>query len=153
MASSINISVCVAPSASPCKILNVTMVSASALQLQAVGGILQAALAGQNFQPVSVRVIDTSNPPHPVLGATVDFLAYLGRTSGNEPIFWKDDGSISQASMPVILARSQLNVQSDANGLAAFPLSTQGISGNVAIAGTATTEVSVVQFEAQQFGP
>ena len=55
--------------------------------------------------------------------------------------------------MPVILAESNANVQSDVNGMASFQLSTAGISGNVAIVGTATAESNSVPFEAQQLGP
>jgi hypothetical protein len=53
----------------------------------------------------------------------------------------------------VIIGKSQTAVQSDINGLASFALSTQGISGNVAIAGTAATGTSVVQFAGEQLGP
>jgi hypothetical protein len=55
--------------------------------------------------------------------------------------------------MPVIIGKSQITVQSDINGLASSPLSSQGIPGNVAIAGTATAGTSVVQFAGEQLGP
>src|SRR6185312_14554037 len=113
----------------------------------------QLSMPGQSFQPVAVRVTDSSSPPHPVLGASVSFLDYIGRMPGNEPIVWAGQSTISQPTMPVILAESQLNVQSDVNGIASFPISAAGISGNVAIVGSATTGTANVGFEAQQLGP
>src|SRR5205823_4393520 len=138
LAASVRVSVCVAPSNSPCQIVNATMVLTSSLQLQSVSGSLQVSAPGQNFQPVAVRVTDSSVAPHPVLGASVSFLDYIGRMPGNEPIVWTGESSISQPTMPVILAESKATVQSDVNGTASFALSTVGVSGNVAIIGTAT---------------
>jgi hypothetical protein len=55
--------------------------------------------------------------------------------------------------MPVILAVSQSTVQSDINGIASLALSTGGVSGNIAVIGTATAGTSTVEYEAQQLGP
>jgi len=153
LAASVRVSVCGEPNNSPCQTLNATMVQISSVQLQAVSGTLQMVSPGQTFQPVAVRVIDSSNPPHPVVGGNVAFVAYIGRMPGNEPIVWAGGAGISQPSMPVILAESQATCQSDINGLAKFPLSTHGISGNVAILGSATAGGGSVEFEAQQLGP
>ncbi len=153
LVASIRASVCVAPNNSPCQILSATMVQTSSLQLQPVSGMLQIAAPGQSFQAVAVRVIDSSTPPHPVLGGSVAFLAYIGRMPGNEPIIWAGETGVSQPSMPVILAESRATGQSDINGLAKFTLSTGGISGNVAAVGTATAGSGSLEFEAQQLGP
>ena len=152
LAASVRVSVCVAPSNSPCQILNATMVQMSSLQLQPSSGTLQISAPGQSFQPVAVRVTDSSSPPHPVLGASVAFLDYIGRIPGNEPIIWAGESGISQPGMPVILAESKATVQSDINGTANFALSTGGVSGNVAVIGTATAGSSSVEYEAQQLG-
>ena len=129
------------------------MVQASSLKLQSVSGTLQLSGPRQSFQAVAVRVTDSSSPPHPVLGASVSFLDYIGRMPGNEPIVWAGESSISQPVMPVILAESKARVQSDVNGIASFPLSSGGVSGNVAVIGTAIVGSSGVEFEAQQLGP
>jgi hypothetical protein len=153
LAASVRVSVCVAPANSPCQILSATMVQTSSLQLQAVSGMIQIAAPGQGFQPVAVRVLDSSSPPHPVLGANVAFLDYIGRMPGNEPIIWTGESSISQPGMPVILAESKATVQSDINGTASFALSTGGVSGNVTVIGTATAGSSSLEYEAQELGP
>lgn len=153
LAASVRVTVCVAPANSPCQVLNATMVQTTSLQLQAVAGTLQVAGPGEIFQPLSVRVVDSSTPPHSVSGANVAFIAYIGRMPGNEPIVWAGQSTISQPAMPIILAESQLNVQSDANGIASFPISAAGISGNVAIVGSATLGNASVGFEAQELGP
>ena len=153
LAASVHVNICVEPNNTPCQIFKATIVQTSSLQLQAVSGMLQIASPGQTFQPVAVRVIDSDAPAHPVAGASVAFLAYIGRMPGNEPIVWAGEAGVSQPSMPVILGKSQATVQSDVNGTASFQLSTAGISGNVAVAGTATTGSNSVPFEAQQLGP
>ena len=80
-------------------------------------------------------VIDSSNPPNPVLGADILFLSYIGRLPQNQPIVWAGESSISRPTTPVIVSMSQSTFQSDVNGLASIPLSAAGISGNVTIAG------------------
>jgi hypothetical protein len=87
------------------------------------------------------------------MGASVGFLAYIGRLPGDEPIIWAGESNISQPTMPVILAVSQSTVQSDINGIASLALSTGGVSGNIAVIGTATAGTSTVEYEAQQLGP
>jgi hypothetical protein len=153
LAASVRVSVCVSPANSPCQILSATMVQTSSLKLQAVSGMLQISAPGQSFQPVAVRVTDSSSPPHPVLGTSVAFLNYIGRMPGNEPIVWAGESSISQPGMPVILGESKATAQSDINGTASFALSTGGVSGNIAIIGTATAGSSSVEYQAQQLGP
>lgn len=147
------VSVCVAPGNSPCVVFRAFPVTLSALQLQPVSGALQILQAGQNFQPVVVRVVDSSSPPHPVQGANVSFQSYTGRVPGNQPIVWLGEAEISQPSMPVIFASSQADVLSDLNGHASFPISMAGFSGDIAVVGSATTGAASVQFEAQQLGP
>jgi hypothetical protein len=153
LAASVRVSVCVAPANSPCQVLSATMVQTSSLQLQPISGMLQIAAAGQIFQPIAVRVTDSSTPPNPVMGASVGFLAYIGRMPGNEPIIWAGESTISQPSMPVILAESQATAQSDISGAASFAISTGGVSGNAAVVGTASAGSNSVEFEAQQLGP
>ena len=144
---------CVGPNNSPCQIFGANVVPASSFQVQAVAGTLQIVPAGQSFQPVIVRVSDSSSPPNPVLGSSVLFLSYVGRLPQNQPIVWAGEASISQPVTPVIVSKSRTTVQSDINGLASIPLSTLGISGNVAVVGSATAGTSTVQYEAQQLGP
>jgi len=152
LAAGIQMSICVAPS-SACQIFSATMVPLASLQVQPVNGTLQIAKSGQAFQPVIVRVSDSGSPPHAVLGASVTFLSYAGRLPRNQPIIWTGEAGISQPGMPVILAKAQATVQSDINGLASFPLSTAGLSGNIAIVGSAIAGNSSLQFVAQQLGP
>jgi hypothetical protein len=146
-------SVCVAPGNSPCQTFNAMVVSSSSLQLQSVSGILQITSPGQGFQPVVLRVVDSATPPHPVLGGSVFFQDLVGRVPQNEPIIWAGEAGISQSAMPVILAQSQATIQSDSNGLAAFPISTGGVSGNVLLVGSAIIGNVTAQFAAQQLGP
>lgn len=153
LTASVRVTVCVEPADSPCQLFNATMVQTSSLQLQPVSGVLQLVSAGHNFQPITMRVTDSSAPAHPVLGARVTFLDYIGRLPGNEPIIWEGNTNSSQPIMPVILGEAQASVQSDSGGLASFTISSGGNSGNMAVVGSAATGNASLQFEAQQLGP
>jgi hypothetical protein len=41
---------------------------------------------------VIVRVLDSSNPPNPAVGANIILLSYAGRTPQNQPIVWAGRG-------------------------------------------------------------
>ena len=114
----VQVRVCVGPNNSPCQIFGANVVPASSLQVQAVAGTLQIVPAGQSFQPVMVRVTDSSSPPNPVLGSSVLFLSYVGRLPQNQPIVWAGESSISQPITPIVVGKSQSTVQSHINGLA-----------------------------------
>lgn len=81
------------------------------------------------------------------------FQSYVGRTAHNEPILWAGEAGISKSSMPVILAAPRVAVQSDVRGLASLQPSTGGISGDVAIIGTATVGNASIQYAGQRLGP
>ena len=149
----VQVSACVAPANAPCQVLNATVVPAAALQLQAVAGTLQIAAPGQTLQSVVVRVVDSSPPPHPVLGASVFFQDIVGRVPQNQPIIWTGEAGISHPGMPVILAQAQASVMSDGNGLAAFALSTGGVTGDVAVVGAAGVGSASLGFVGEQVGP
>jgi hypothetical protein len=117
--SNIQLSVCVAPGNSPCQTVYGNPVAASLLNLQGVTGEGQV-IAGTSFQPLILRVTDSSKPPNSVLGASVTFESTVLRgvdlTAG--------DPSATQPGMPTILSVSQSSLQSDANGLVSFLPST-----------------------------
>jgi IPT/TIG domain len=140
ISSLVQISACVAPANAPCQTFYATPVAVSALNLQPVSGGGQVS-SGQAFQPVVVRVTDSSSPPNPVLGATVTFLTTVmrgGATNGggNNP---------GNADMPVILAVNQNTVSSDINGFASMVPSSGGFSGplQVDVGVTAGTNASL----------
>ncbi len=150
---SVQVIVCIAPANTVCRTFTATVVPASSLQLQPVAGTLQVVPAGQGFQPVAARVFDSSVPANTVLGASVQFVSYVGRVAANQPIVWAGETGISLPGAPVILSSSKAAVVSDINGIATLPISTQGYSGNIVVAGTATIGTSSVSYKAQQLGP
>ncbi|MGC2372085.1 MAG: IPT/TIG domain-containing protein [Candidatus Sulfotelmatobacter sp.] len=118
---------CVA-SGSPCQTAYGNAVAASALNLQAVAGAAQAITAAP-FQPLTVRVTDSSTPPNPVLGADVLFQSAILRPPANDLTVTSGDTTVKPTGMPVILAASLSSTTSDANGLANFLPSTGSFSG------------------------
>ncbi len=81
---SFQISVCVA-NGNPCQPIYGNAVAASMLNLQAVAGESQV-VSGTVFQPLEIRVIDSSTPPNPILGANVLFQSTVSRPLGDDSI-------------------------------------------------------------------
>lgn len=126
---------------------------ASSLRMQAVAGDLQLITVGPPFQPITVRITDTSTPPESVLGASVLFQSLLGRTNNDAPIVSSGDTTITRDPLPVILGMSQESLTSDANGLATMQPSTGGFTGALAILGTVTAGPGSLPFQLQSLWP
>ncbi len=76
------------------------------MNLQAVAGAGQV-VTGTAFQPLTVRVTDSSTPPNPVLGASVLFQSTVLRPVGNNLVLTPGDPTVTPPGMPVILSASQ----------------------------------------------
>jgi hypothetical protein len=144
---------CVGSSNNPCLGFHVFPVAASSLLLQAVSGDLQLIPVGPPFQPILVRVTDTSVPPNAVLGASVLFQSLMGRTNNDAPIVSAGDTNITRDQMPIILGMSQASATTDANGLAIMQPSTAGFTGALAILGTITAGSGSMPFQLQSLWP
>ncbi len=126
--SNVQISACVAPGNNPCQTIYGNAVAAAMMNLQAVAGAGQV-VAGTAFQPVTVRVTDSSSPPNPVLGVSVLFQSSVLRPEGNDLTLVPGDPTVTQTGMAVILSASQSTAQSDVNGLASFVPSVGSFTG------------------------
>jgi hypothetical protein len=131
-AANVQLSVCVAPGNNPCQTIYGNAVAAALLNLQAVAGAGQV-VTGPAFQPLTVRVTDSSTPPNPVVGASVLFQFTVLRPLGNDLTLTPGDPTVTQTGMPVILSASQISVPSDANGLASFVPSIGSFTGPLEI--------------------
>lgn len=124
----VQLSACVAPANNPCQTIYGNAVSAALLKLQSVSGAGQV-VTGTVFQPLTVRVTDSSTPPNPVLGASVLFQSAVMRPAGNNVIVTPTDSTTSQPGMPIILSDGSSSAQSDSNGLASFTPSVGSFTG------------------------
>jgi hypothetical protein len=122
------LSACVAPANNPCQNISANAVAAAMMNLQSVAGAGQV-VTGAAFQPLSVRVTDSSTPPNPVLGASVLFQSTLLRPAGNDLILTPGDPTVTQPGLPVFLSASQNTAQSGVNGLASFTPSVGPFTG------------------------
>ncbi|MGA7889653.1 MAG: hypothetical protein WB993_09215, partial [Candidatus Sulfotelmatobacter sp.] len=122
------LSACAAPGNNPCQNISANAVAAAVMNLQAVAGAGQV-VTGAAFQPLTVRVTDSSTPPNPVLGASVLFQSTLLRPAGNDLILTPGDPTVTQPGLPVFLSASQNTAQSDVNGLASFTPSVGSFTG------------------------
>jgi hypothetical protein len=128
----VQLSVCVAPGNNPCQTIYGNAVAAPMVNLQSVSGAGQV-VAGTTFQPLTVRVTDSSIPPNPVLGASVLFQSTVIRPTGNNLTLTPSDPTVTQTGMPVILSASQNTAQSDASGLTSFVPSVGSFTGPLEI--------------------
>jgi IPT/TIG domain-containing protein len=152
LAGDVLVSACAEPGDKPCQNFSATAVPVSALKLEPVAGSVQVVSTGQNFQPVTVRVTDSSAPPNPVQAANVIFDSIVTRPTPNAPVLTTGEAIITHNTMPVIVSSSQVAVPSDANGLATIRPS-GGIHGSTLILGTTTTGASTLQFTLQSLSP
>jgi hypothetical protein len=146
---SMQLSACAAPSNNPCQNISADAVAAAVMNLQAVAGAGQVVI-GAAFQPLTVRVTDSSTPPNPVFGATVLFQSTLLRPAGNDLILTPGDPTVTQPGLPVFLSASQNTAQSDASGLASFTPSVGSFTGPLELeiqvsAGTAAAMQGVME--------
>ena len=89
-------------------------------------------VTGTAFQPLTVRVTDSSTPPNPVLGASVLFQSTVLRPAGNNLAlrrhpFGHPDGNARHPGA------EQSTVLSDINGLASFIPSVGSFTGPLEI--------------------
>ncbi len=146
--SNVQLSVCVAPGNDPCQTVYGNAAAAGLFNLQPVSGASQIVM-GSAFQPLIVRVTDSSIPPNPVIGASVLFQSTVMRPVGNDLTMTP---GLTPTGMPVILSASQSSVPSDINGLASFVPAVGSFSGPLEIqiqilAGT----VAALQDEMESF--
>ncbi len=143
------LSACAAPANNPCQNISVNAVAAAMMSLQAVAGAGQV-VTGAAFQPLTVRVTDSSTPPNGVLGASVLFQSTLLRPGGNDLILTPGDPAVTQPGLPVFLSANQSAAQSNVNGLASFTPSVGSFTGPLELeiqvsAGTAAALQGVME--------
>jgi hypothetical protein len=127
-------------------------VAAALLNLQAVAGAGQV-VTGSAFQPLTVRVTDSSTPPNPVLGASVLFQSTVLRPAGNDLTLVTGETAVTQTGMLVILSASQSSVTSDANGLASFVPSVGSFTGQLEVEIQVSAGTSAVIEDAMESFP
>jgi hypothetical protein len=132
IAALVQISACVAPGNAPCQTIYANPVPLSQQQLEPVAGAGQVT-SGQAFQPVVVRVTDSSSPPNPVLAAPVLFQTTVMRPGGSPPAGGGGETDPTNPAMPVILSVSQTAATTDINGLASTLPSSGGFSPPVEV--------------------
>lgn len=119
LAASVQVSACVAPGNAPCQVIYANPVPLGNQNLRPVAGSGQVS-TGQAFQPVIVRVTDSSTPPNSVIAARVAFLTTVLRPGGTSPEGGTEETNPTDPAMPVILQVSQSNATTDINGLASI---------------------------------
>jgi hypothetical protein len=128
----VQMTACVAPANNPCQMISGNAVVSTLVRMNAVCGASQV-VSGTAFQPLTVRVTDTSSPPNPIIGASVVFQSTVMRPVGIGGGGTAGDGGITSTGMPVILSSSQSTVQSDLNGIASIVPSVGSFTGTLEV--------------------
>jgi hypothetical protein len=134
VSAALRVSACVAPSNAPCRLFYANVVPLAQQVLLPVSGGGQIS-TGQAFQPVIVRITDSSTPPNPVMAAPINFLMTVLREAENT-------GNDGRNPMPVILKVSQTGTTTDFNGFANIVPSASGFSAPVEVDVYVTAGVS-----------
>jgi len=132
LSAGVQVSACVAPANTPCQMFYVNPVPLSQLNLQSVTGAGQVS-TGAAFQPIIVRVTDSSSPPNPILAAAVAFQTTVLRPGGSPSGGGSGETNPGNPAMPVILSVSQSSATTDVNGLASIVPSSGGFSAPVEV--------------------
>jgi hypothetical protein len=140
--SDVQVSACVAPGNVPCATLYVFAAPLSSLQLEPLSGVAQTVGVGQAFQALTLRVTDSSSPPHPVQGANVTFATFVCRPQPGG--FYEGGGD---EGIPVILSSNQQATASDENGIAVLIPTTGGVGGELLLEIMARAGSAAAQFE------
>ena len=140
------VSACVAPSNSPCSLFYANVVPLAQQVLEPISGGGQIS-TGQAFQPVIVRVTDSSSPPDSIMAAPVKFFMTVLR-NGKGSV--GNDGNPVQ---PVILAVSQTSASTDMNGLANIVPSASGFGAPVDVDVSVTAGNSALDYPLQVLQP
>src|ERR1700688_3540654 len=115
---------CVAPNNAPCQTFTLFSTPASLWKLETVTGSSQFVLAGQAFQPLVMRVTDSSGADNPVMGVNVVFNTTLAQISVDSSPTGGQQGGESAGGggggMPVILGSSRVQVSTAVNGIASI---------------------------------
>jgi hypothetical protein len=135
-AATLEINACVGQSNAPCTPMYFNPVPLAQQNLQPVAGENQVIETGQTFQPIIVRVTDSSTPPNPVLAATVAFETIVERAAGASPS--------GNPTLPNILSVSQSSAQTDINGLASLQPSAGSFTGTLEVDVLATAGINAV---------
>jgi len=135
-AATLEINACVGQSDAPCTPMYFNPVPLAQQNLQPVAGENQVIETGQTFQPIIVRVTDSSTPPNPVLAATVAFETIVERAAGASPS--------GNPTLPNILSVSQSSAQTDINGLASVQPSAGSFTGTLEVDVLATAGINAV---------
>jgi hypothetical protein len=154
MSGDVRANACVAPANTVCALLTLTKVALPNLKLSTVSGNAQMVGVGQAFQPVVVRVTDSSSPWNPVQGASVSFSMMTMRPDNDVFLDQDPEGAGGSHGMPVILASSQATVASDVAGLASVLPTVGSLPGMVEIEIVASASGGAIQrFELESIWP
>ncbi len=149
----VQVSACVAPANAPCQPFYANPIPLAQQNLQPVSGSGQIS-TGQAFQPVIVRVTDSSTSPNPVIGAGVTFLNTVLRPGGNTTVGGDGELEPNDSAMPVILKATQSSVTTDINGLATTVPASSGFSPPLEVDVTVTAGIGGwLDFPLQLFAP
>lgn len=116
----VNISACVAPDNASCRTFVLHPVNNDGLRIQRISGDQQLINVGENFAPLSLRVVDAN--ANSVSGVPVQFLVDVYRAENQTVRVVSGDSVTFTRDEPVMLSTLLVTVFSDSNGMVTLPI-------------------------------
>ena len=127
------VSACVYPGGTPCAFFQLLPVADASLQVQKIAGDGQIVSVGQSFQPLAVRVTDSSSPANPVRRAALRFEVNAMRWEPPPPPQPPGDSFVGRPVRRIPVAGWTATAISDENGVATLPIAFSPAQGAVEV--------------------
>lgn len=144
---------CIYPTGSPCAQFVLLPVADSAMQVQKIAGDGQIVSVGQSFQPLTVRVTDSSLPANPVRRAALRFEVNAMRWEPPPPPLPPGDSSAGRSVRRIPVAGWTVTTTADDNGLATLPVVFSASQGALEVSVRAVSGSGETWFTLQALWP
>ena len=153
LAGRVQVAACIYPAGTPCTSFNLQPVADSALAVQKIAGEGQIVTVGQSFQPLTVRVTDSSSPGNPVRRASVRFEVTVMRWEPEPPPPPPGDNFVGRPVRRIGLGGWTATAVSDDNGVATLPVALSSSLGAVEVSVRASAGAGEAWFTLEALWP
>ena len=116
----VQVSACVAPNNAPCQTFTLYATPASLWMLVTISGSTQVVRDGDSFQPLILRVTDSSVAANPVIGVNVAFTTTVARVPPGSGLRTEGDMIVGGTGMTIILGSSSTQAVTTEDGIASI---------------------------------
>ncbi|MBZ5547611.1 MAG: hypothetical protein LAO22_06550 [Acidobacteriia bacterium] len=145
----VQVSACVAPNNAPCQTFTLYATPASLWMLVTISGSTQVVRDGDSFQPLILRVTDSSVAANPVMGVNVAFTTTVARVPPGSGLRTEGDMIVGGTGMTIILGSSSTQAVTTEDGIASIVPTPGAARGPCDLFITVNAGPAVAQFDLQ----